>query len=95
MSRTDANYQPLQRIRRSAPGLLPSPRARVADSTHPLTGTEANPVAYYRFDEGAGAYDATANHLNGTLCYGSVWTNSTIPTFINVTSILAPGLPGV
>ena len=36
---------------------------------HPLTGTEAGLVAYWRFDEAGGttAYDATTNHFNGTL----------------------------
>ncbi|GEM_PF-1424151 len=58
----------------------------------PLTGTEANLVAYYRFNDGSGtvALDATPNHRNGTLVNGPAWTNSTMP-FIN----LNPGLPPV
>ena len=40
-----------------------------ANMTHPLTGAEANLVAYYRFDEGGGvmAYDASPNRRHGTL----------------------------
>ena len=63
------------------------------DMCHPLTGTESNLVAYYRFDEGSGTtpFDATDNHLDGTLVNGPVWTNSTIPPFINLNA----GLPGI
>ena len=61
------------------------------DMCHPLTGTESNLVAYYRFDEAAGttAYDSTDGH-NAT-AQGTVWTNSTMPGFININA----GLPGV
>ena len=64
---------------------------------HPLSGTESGLVAYYRFDSVAGttAFDSTPNHLDGLLVNGPVWTNSTIPSFINVTPWVAPGLPGV
>ena len=64
---------------------------------HPLNGTESNLVAYYRFGEGAGGivHDATTNHLDGTLVNGPAWPNSTIPPFINVTAMMATGLPGV
>ena len=60
---------------------------------HPFSGTESNLVAYWKFDEVAGniAYDATTNHLNGTLVNGPVWTNSTIPPFVSLNT----GLPVV
>ncbi len=60
---------------------------------HPLSGTESNLVAYWKFDEVAGntAYDATANHFDATLVNGPVWTNSTIPPFVSLNT----GLPGV
>ena len=52
-------------------------------------------MAYYRFDEPAGgvAYDASTNHADGTLVNGPTRTNSTIPGFVNVTALVAPGLP--
>ncbi len=63
------------------------------DSCHPLTGTESNLVAYYRFDErsGTAAYDSTAYGHNATVTSGTVWTSSTIPLFININA----GLPEV
>jgi hypothetical protein len=41
-----------------------------------LKGNEPGLVAYYRFDEATGtkAYDATINHLNGTLVNNPRWT---------------------
>jgi len=53
-----------------------------ADMNRPLVGTEANLVAYYRFDEDTGTtvHDATTNGLHGTLVNGPVWTN--VPPFI-------------
>ncbi len=41
----------------------------------PLTGQESGLVAYWRFDEGMGdvAYDATANHHDGTLIGSPFW----------------------
>jgi O-glycosyl hydrolase len=63
-----------------------------ADSCRPLTGTESNLVAYYRFDErsGAAAYDSTAYGHNAAVA-GAVWTSSTIPPFVNINA----GLTGV
>jgi hypothetical protein len=63
---------------------------------HPLDGTEANLVGYWRFDAAAGtnAFDITPNHRDGVVFNGPVWSISTIPPFINVTPWAAPGLPG-
>ena len=45
----------------------------------PLSGTEANLLAYWKFDEGSGtnAFDATGHGYNGLLVNGPTWTNST------------------
>ena len=53
----------------------------VATMSSPLTGSESNLLAYWRFDEAAGttAFDATSNGFNGTLVNGPSWTNSTVP----------------
>lgn len=53
-----------------------------ANMSHPLTGTESNLIAYWKFDEGTGtnAYDSTTNGHNGTLCNGPQWMLSTIPS---------------
>lgn len=56
-----------------------------ADLGHPLTGAEANLIAYWKFDENGGntAYDSTTNGHNGTLFNGPVWTD------LNVAAIAA------
>ena len=43
-----------------------------------LTGNESGLVAYYKFEEGSGTVltDATANHLDGTIAGGPVWTGT-------------------
>jgi hypothetical protein len=63
---------------------------------HPLTGTEPNLVGYWKFDEVTGntAHDATANHRDGTLVNGPVWTNSTIPPLVNVNLALSQASAG-
>jgi hypothetical protein len=50
------------------------------DLNHPLTGTEANLVACYQFDESVGTtvFDATANHYNGTFVSGPIRTWSSV-----------------
>jgi len=65
----------------------------VADISRPLTGSEPNLVAYWNFNEPSGntAYDSTINGHDGTLMNGPVWTNSTIPPFVNLNA----SLPGV
>ncbi|MDB6068429.1 MAG: hypothetical protein JWR26_4637 [Pedosphaera sp.] len=47
-----------------------------------LSGTEPGLLAYYRFDEGAGATasSSTINSSNGTLIGGPLWVASTVPT---------------
>ena len=64
-----------------------------ANLSHPLTGSEPNLMAYWKFDEAGGtdALDSTTNGHHGTLVSGPVRTNSTIPPFININA----GLPGV
>ncbi|MFI1004293.1 LamG-like jellyroll fold domain-containing protein [Streptomyces galbus] len=51
------------------------------DMSHRLIGNEPGLVAYYRFDEGAGAtvYDQTDNALHGTLSADVQWTGSDAP----------------
>ncbi len=46
-----------------------------------LTGTETGLAGYWKLDEGAGltAFDATANHNDGPLLNGPVWTASIAP----------------
>lgn len=53
-----------------------------ADMLHPLTGAEANLIAYWPFDEAAGtmAYDSAANGRNGVLVNNIQRISSTIPT---------------
>jgi len=54
------------------------------DLSHPLTGLEANLVAYWRFDEAESpiAHDSSTNAYDGTLVNDPAWTNSTIPTLV-------------
>jgi hypothetical protein len=54
---------------------------------HPLSGTESNLVAYWKFDESFGnaAHDSTTYHRDGTLINSPGWTNSSIPLpFLNM-----------
>ncbi len=55
---------------------------------HPLTGSEANLIAYWNFDEGAGdvAHDSTTNSYDGTL-NGPQWISSTIPRQTTLTLV--------
>ncbi len=55
----------------------------------PLSGTESNLVAYWKFDEGSGAsaQDATTNSCDGTLVNGPQWTPSTIPLWGSALSL--------
>jgi len=66
-----------------------------AGLSHPLTGAEANLVAYWNFDEGADttAYDSTINGRNGILTNGVQWIPSTVPTppVFRVCTLAAPG----
>jgi alpha-tubulin suppressor-like RCC1 family protein len=52
-----------------------------AQMCHPLSGMEANLLAYWKFDEGAGAnaVDASTNGVNGILVNGPSWVNSSVP----------------
>lgn len=54
-----------------------------ANLGHPLTGSEANLMAYWNFDEGTGttAQDRTTNGHNGTLVNGPQWKPATLPFF--------------
>ncbi len=51
------------------------------DMWRPMTGAEPNLVACWHFDEASGtiAHDSTANHFDGVLVGGPLWTGSTIP----------------
>jgi endonuclease/exonuclease/phosphatase family metal-dependent hydrolase len=51
-----------------------------ADMCQPLSGTESNLVAYWKFDEGSGAtaFDSTPNHHDATLNQAASWVPSTV-----------------
>lgn len=66
----------------SVSGTWPAATADIqANMLHPLTGTESNLVAYWKFDEGSGtaAFDATGHGFNGILVNGPSWVTSTVP----------------
>jgi hypothetical protein len=66
-----------------------------ANMSHPLTGSESNLIAYWKFDETAGTTtcDSTTNGHNGTLFNGPQWTPSTIPNppMFGCCGVAAPG----
>jgi hypothetical protein len=60
-----------------------------AHMSYPLTGSETNLLAYWRFNEGSGttAFDATTNGYHATLVNGPQWTLSTIPPWGNALAL--------